>query len=139
MSAQGGLAREGAIAAADRAAGVVWEAAGGPDAFGWRDALGGIGADVLAQRVALGGPAMPAEQLYGFLVRVAGEPGARSWTEVRPAVRVSIEVFRATFLALERERLNAVAILREQQAVVERHRQRSSGRIVSMVDRRRGQ
>lgn len=137
MSAQGGWAREGAIAAADRAAAVVWAAAGGPEAFGWRDALGGIGADVLAQRVTLGGDDLTAERLYGFVMRVSGEPGAKGWRDVRPAVRVSLEVFRATFLALDREW--AVVMLREGVTTMRRCAQREAeNNIVRMTGRKRG-
>ncbi len=88
-----------AIAAADAAAGLIWERCDGPSAFGWRHALA-FGAPTLAQFLLIRREAS-AEQLYGFAV--AGETAPAAWRDLPPPLRVAIEVFRATFLVLLRE------------------------------------
>lgn len=86
------------INSADRAAGLVWQASGGPGAFRWRDALV-VPVSVMAQYVAAR-PEATAVQLYDFCMKTAGERGWPSWEALPMPQRVAIEVFRATFSVL---------------------------------------
>lgn len=88
------------IDAADLVAKAIWVASHGPTSFGWRDALGRMRADALAQFV-VAQPTAAADALYRFAT--ADEPGAARWRDIPPQLRVATEVFRATFLALYRE------------------------------------
>ena len=85
--------------AADRLAGIAWRMQDGPTAFRWRDALK-MPASALAQFVAAN-PHASAEALYLFAV--SDQPVAASWADLPPPLRVAIEIFRASFLAMARE------------------------------------
>lgn len=92
--------RADVIRAADRAANAVWQACGGPDAFLWRDALIRHGRPVTASMMASWldwRRQATAAELYEWAT--AGED-AKSWDQVRPVLRVSVETFRATLLIL---------------------------------------
>lgn len=89
------------ITTADRAASLVWQVSAGTHAFGWRDSVGRLRAQVAAQWV-FNNRGGTAADLYGFLIATAGED-AKSWDDVDPAVRVACETFRATFLTLVTE------------------------------------
>jgi hypothetical protein len=89
------ITRAQAIEAADNAANVVWRACEGPQAFHWHEAFQ-FSPAVMAQYVAEW-PERPASQLYAFAV---AEDDAERWHKVAPVLRVTLEVFRATFLAL---------------------------------------
>ena len=90
------------VDAADRAAQQVWRVASGPGAFSWRDCVGRPRASVAAQWC-VANPEKTAAELYRFLMAVASERDGASWQDIPPALRCSIEVYRATFLILYRE------------------------------------
>jgi hypothetical protein len=94
------LSLKDTINAADLVARAVWTACGAPTAFGWRDGLGKVRSDVLAQFVA-SRPEANAGDLYRFAV--SDDPEAKDWREIPPSLRCAVEVFRGTFLALYRE------------------------------------
>jgi hypothetical protein len=94
------LSLKDAINAADLVARAVWTACSAPTAFGWRDGLGKVRSDVLAQFVA-SRPEANAGDLYRFAV--SDDPEAKDWREIPPSLRCAVEVFRGTFLALYRE------------------------------------
>ena len=90
---------EEAIAAATRLATLTWKLCHAPSAFGWLDTMGKAPKD-LASFVASNQAASAAE-LYTWAV--ADDPGAKAWRNVRREVRVTLEVFRGSFLAFYRE------------------------------------
>lgn len=90
---------EEAIAAATRLATLTWKLCHAPSAFGWLDTMGKAPKD-LASFVASNQVASAAE-LYTWAV--ADDPGAKTWRNVRREVRVTLEVFRGSFLAFYRE------------------------------------
>lgn len=90
------MTRMEAIAAADRAAGAAFN--GAP--FKWTAGLGaGVYVGVLA-RFVREHPDATAAELYRFAT--AGEFAARPWDSAPLQLRVALEVFRATYLALLR-------------------------------------
>lgn len=90
------MTRDAAVAAARRVANVAWLEARAPAAFLWSDAVA-VKPHLLAQYASMHRD-MPAEGLYRFAVR--DQIKAAGWQGCAPALRVALEVFRATYLAL---------------------------------------
>jgi len=130
------LSLKDAINAADLVARAVWTACGAPTTFGWRDGLGKVRFDVLAQFVA-SRPEANAQALYQFAV--ADEAGAKPWGEIPAALRCAVEVFRGTFLALYREIEAAKSASRPREIIYGGGRQSGkSARSVSALEGAKG-
>ena len=95
------MTRDEARMHAKRAAAAVWRSAGGTQAFDWSECLGAADCGTAAfARWIDDNPGAPAAALYAFAVKA--EPKAKPWPRAAPQLRVALETFRATYLALLR-------------------------------------
>ncbi|MGE0698285.1 MAG: hypothetical protein AB7O57_04245 [Hyphomicrobiaceae bacterium] len=90
------MTRDAAVLAACRVANVAWMEGKAPLAFLWSDALH-VKPHLLAQYASMHRD-MPAEGLYRFAVR--DHVAAVEWSRCPPQLRVALEIFRASYLAL---------------------------------------
>lgn len=92
------MKRDDAINHAARAAAAAFQSARAPVGFEWYDCLASTPADLA--EIIDSVPWAPAAYIYRQALRT--EPTAKLWWQTQPEIRVAVEVFRASYLALLR-------------------------------------